>query len=575
MGGQFKSKITVVLFLLLLLTSAPAYPLGGNGATCNPSTANWGSCTLAPVPFQGSITNTINVPGGNYSTPYQANQANTKYVLQGDITAANIGIVVSANYVIVDLNGYTITYNQSAAGEGVTIGEYNLHHISVRNGSIIQGGAMSEGDLYGQGNNPVGSYNTSIAWVRPASNMHVANLYVRYGGRDVSGISCSGADGLYEQNTVEDTYQFGTLKDRHQGIDALSVSKNTNSTGNIIRYNSIINARQRGIETGSNSEVYGNHVTIRSIATNSVGITHYAANNVSVHDNTVIGRGEHPIGVGIVQGTNWNVYNNLIDLQTTALGEEYGSAYLADPSQTYISNRSAGFRTTWGGDKNYIHDNTITITTSARYVGTYSPTGDVAYVNGGGKGIFAGLAANQTTLIANNTISVVGDGTYTIGMACSYNFSDGLFFINNKVTSNQNNIVIGDDYGTCDNYPLFKGNTLIKTGSFAGYATVANTYNDTGANSQVRFVDNVYQGGASEASISLMPASAGLTDVYFGSVLDGTHLYSYRLHDNNGASTALIRDDFDPAISLAYRYPDYFPPPIAGDGKRYRYKYYQ
>lgn len=553
-------KIFPALFAVaaILLVHGSAFAIGGSGATCNPSTPNWGKCELAPVPFQSSVTKTINIPGGAYATPYQANQANTRYVLQGDITADSTGIVIGASYVIIDLNGHTITYNQVNPGEGVTIGPYSLHDVSVRNGSIIQGAAMSEGDLYGRGNNPVSTYSTINQASRSAAKFHVANLYVKYGGRDVGGIITATTAGLFEQNTIEDTYEFGTLKNRMQGTEALIGAKNTKSEGHVYRYNTIINTRHRGIVTGNNSEVYGNYITIRSIATNANGVGMYAGQDLKIHDNTIIGRGEHPVGIGAGGGDgsdNYEVYNNLIDLQITALGEEYGSSYTADPTATYMGNSASGIRVTWGGDKLNFYNNQITIRTSARHEGTYSPTGAKAYINGGGKGLFIGAEEGETSTFSGNTITVTGDGTYTYGVTCAHSFSDGMFVINNTITSSQYNIVVGDDYGACNAYPLFQGNTLIKSGALEGYKIIASTYNSTDRNSQARFVDNVYKNGASESSIALKPAGSGITDIYFGNAVNSEYRYIYRLHDSNGTSSTLLREDFGPAIPLSYRHP--------------------
>ncbi|MEF3692098.1 MAG: hypothetical protein V3574_03540 [Candidatus Moraniibacteriota bacterium] len=560
-------KIFFILFLFLMFFSFEVFAMGGEGATCNPSTDSWGSCELSPVPFQDSVINTIYIPAGNYPTPYQANQANTEYILQGDITADGTAITVNDSYIIVNLNGHTITYNQAESGEGVNVGTWNKNHIAVRNGSIIQGVAMSEGDLYGCGNNPVSTYNTALGGQRSASNVHIANLYVRYGGRDVGGIIWAGNEGLFEQNTIEDTYEFGTLKNRHQGSEALTGSKNSNNIGNIYRYNTIINTRHRGITTGNNAQVYGNYIGIRSIATNANGVGQYSGENISIHDNTIVGRGEHPVGIGAGGGDdgsdNYDIYNNIIDLQITALGEEYGSAYLNDPLATYEGNSASGIRVTWGGDNIHVYNNQITIVTDDRYVGTYSPTGVIAYINGGGKGLFIGAYEGESSTYENNIISVTGDSSHTFGVTCSYSFSDGMFVIGNTITSSQYNIVMGDDYGQCNDYPLFKDNILIKdSAAQSGYSTYANTYNDTDRDSQVRLVDNTYQDGAAESSISLLPGHNGLTDIYFGSVIDGQYKYNYRLHDGNNTSPILLREDFEPPTTLVYRVPasDIVPP---------------
>lgn len=564
-------KIQLFTTLLLLTLYSSAFGLGGDGSTCDPSTVNWGSCTLQEVPFAADVIYTVNVDGGNYSTPYQANQANTRYILQGNITADSTAISVSANYVVIDLNGYSITYNNVNPGEGVTFGAWNKHHISIRNGSIIQGTAMSEGNEYGRGNNPIGTYSTDLAGTRSADNIHVANLYVKYGGRDVGGIICSGSYGLYEQNTIEDTYEFGTLKNRMQGSEALTGAKSASSaTGSVYRNNTIVNTRHRGIVTGNNAEVYGNHITIRSIATNSSGVGQYEGSNISIHDNTIIGRGEHPIGVGTGGGTGNHdvvIYENIMDMQITALGVEYGSQYLNDPSATYPGNSATGIRQTWNAYDTVAYNNQITVVTDNRYTGTYSPTGATAYIDGGGKGLFIGAyVQGMVATFSNNTISVTGDGSDTIGITCSANSSDSLFVLNNTVTSSGYNLVLGDSYSRCNGYPLFSGNTFIKSGSDVDYRTYANTYNTTGNNSQARVVGSIYQGGAAADSYSFLPASSGITDVYFGAIVTEEYRYSYRLHDNNNTSQTLLTETFDPTITLAYANPGSTPDPVCDFG---------
>lgn len=564
-GKEIAMKRLPALYAVaaILLLHGSAFALGGSGATCNPSTPNWGSCARADVPFAASVTNTVNVAGGTWSTPYAANTANTRYVLQGDVSANSSGFVVTANYVIIDLNGHTLTYNQTSPGEGVTLGEWNLHHIAIRNGSIVQGSAMSEGDQLGRGKSPVTTFNSASGTegiLYDVSNMYVANLYVRYGGRDVGGIVCAGNYGVYEQNTIEDTYQFGTLKNRHQGIDALSGSKNSAATGGIFRNNTLLNVRHRGINPGNNSEVYGNHITLRSIATNSTGISQFEGINVSIHDNTIIGRGEHPIGVGVggdyVQDGWHKIYNNIMDMQTTALGEEYVAAYLSNPSAVYEGNSAAGIRMTWKANNVTAYNNQIIVVTDNNYTGTYSPTGEVAHIDGGGKGLFIGLEVPTTTAhFYNNNISVTGDGKYTYGVSCSYNFSDALFVLNNTVTTTGYNLVLGDDYGACNGYPLFSGNTWIKSGTNPNYKTFANTYNATDRHAQARIVDSVYQGGAAADSYTLQPSGGGITDIYFGAIVSSVYRYSYRLHDNNNTSNVLLTETFGPTITLAYSNP--------------------
>ena len=557
---MLKSKLVLPISIFCWLTPIAAFAIGGPGATCNPSTSNWGSCALAPVPFQDSVSNTVNIPAGNYNSPFIASQSNTRYVLQGNITASGTAISLKANYVIIDLNGYTITYNQSSPGEGVVVGDWNLHHISVRNGSIIQGAAKSEGDLYGRGNSPVSAYNSSDTTKYEAHNFHVANLYVRYGGRDMGGIVCSGNNGLYEQNTIEDTYQFGTLKNRHQGNDALIGGKDlTSASGNVYRYNTLVNIRHRGIDTGNDAQAYGNRIGLRSIATNSGGISHWEGHDIKVYSNTIIGRGEHPIGISFssIGTNNIEVYDNDIDVMTTALGDEYGGdATCFDPS-TPCGNFAVGFRTTWGADNLNFHDNKINIATDSSYSGTYSPTGASVKVNAKGRGLMVAINSGETATFANNIITVLDkDGTgKAFGMACTgENNSDKMFFLNNTVTSNIANMVLGDEYGACNGYPLIKGNTFVKSGNFSAYKTISSQLGGY-QNATGRIIDNNYSGGASVDSINLNPSGDGLVDVYFGSVINSSYRYSHRLHDNSGSSSTLLRQDFTPTITMSFAIP--------------------
>lgn len=566
----FRSVLSISVFFWSIPIAA--FAIGGPGAICNPSTPNWGNCTLTPVPFQNSVTETVNIPGGNYNSPYIANQSNTRYVLQGNITASGTAVRVQANYVIIDLNGFTITYNQSSRGDGVVLGDWNRHHISVRNGSIIQGAAKSEGDEYGRGNSPVATYNTSDATNYGTSNFHASNLHVRFGGRDMGGIVISGGDGLYEQNTLEDTYQFGTLKNRHQGNDCLAGAKNVSSaTNNVYRFNTIINARHRGIDPGNYSEVYGNRVGIRSIASNSYGIWSYKGNNIKVYSNTVVGRGEHPIGIGFPSsGTNnIEIYDNDIDVMTTALGDEYGGDSTCFNPATPCGNYAVGFRLTWGADNINFHDNKINIATDTSYIGTYSPTGAAVKVNAKGRGLMVAINSGETATFANNNISVLDkDGTgKAFGVACTgENYSDKMFFLNNTIASNIANLVLSDEYGACGGYPLIKGNTFVKVGNFSTYKTISNQlggyYKTTG-----RIVDNNYSGGASIESLNFNPSGTGTVDVYFGSVVNGVHQYSHRLHDNNGGSSTLIRENFSPIKMLNFAIPTIElplnPPPVS------------
>lgn len=501
----------------------------------------------------------VDIPGGYYSTPYQASQSNTEYKLQGDIIAAGTAITVTGSQVIINLNGHTITYNDTSPGEGINTGKWNLHHISVKNGSIIQGKAMSEGNIHGFGINPVSTYNTKLSKNISAEYFHVANLFVRIGGKDIGGIVVSSDNALIEENTVEDTYQFGTLKNRHQGINAITASTGAASHGAVIRNNTIVNCRHRGITTGSNAAVYGNHVTTRTIATNGYGIFGYAAKNVKAYGNTVISRGEHPIGIGFVSnGTDdIEIYDNYLDSMTTALGSEYGSLKRPNPDATIDGNYAVGFRTTWGGKNINFHHNEIHVSTDSDCAGSYSPTGEKVRLNARGRGLMVGVGKDEEARFSHNSIVVLDkDGTGTAyGISCVGNVSDRLYFFGNRVTANVTNVGLGDSYSFCRGFPLFEGNTFIRADNFLSYRTISN--HESGYfDAQARFVDNTFPEGDPFQAMRLNPSGRGVVDVYFGSKKNGKYKYTFRLHDKNNTSDTIVNEKFDKPLHKNFWIPN-------------------
>lgn len=463
------------------------------------------------------------IPGGIKAAPVVISSAGT-YTVQDDMVCDGGCIEIKASAVVLDLNGKTLTYNQTKPGDGVFV-NYNSNAPTIRNGTIIQGAAMSEGDVYGIGNNPIRSVGVG--------NIKISGITARYGGRDVNGFHLKYVGvGLVENCTIEDTWNLGTMKNRHQGKSAIAAGDRF-----IVRNNTIINARQAGINVGDNSEVYGNTISINSMATNSSGIGGYKAKNVKVYGNTITGRGEHPLGIAFVSaGTdNIEIYGNTIDVQTTKLGEEYEGAG---------GNYAAGFRTTWGGNNINFHDNTIIVRTDSTYPGTRSSTGAAVKVNGKGRGLMVAINAGEKAKFTNNKITVLDkDGTgKAFGIACTGNNDGDMIFEGNTVTSNVLNVALGDEYGYCNGYPLFVRNTFIREGEAVAHKTIAaemgGYFIGTG-----RFLDNV-----GVESININPASKTLKSVYFGKEVpgaaaqeglpfDGTGaVYEYELH-NRGATT--------------------------------------
>lgn len=499
----------------------------------------------------------IQIPGGHYAVPFVINIPDVEYVLDGDITADGTAILINTSKVIVNLNGKTITYNQKVPGEGVAVGAWNKTDIAIINGTIIQGTAMSEGDQYGVGNNPVKTTPFHV------DRFTVSNLHVIYGGRDVGGISATTSNSVFEKNIIEDKWTVGTLKNRHQGIDALAGSKHIGgNTNNVYRNNKLINCRHRGITTGNNDIVSANHISINSLATNSYGIFAYAKQHIKIYDNIIFARGEHPIGIGTVaEGTNdIEIFNNAIDVQTTKIGEEYGSDMRCLDPVTSCGNYAVGFRTTWGGDNIRFYDNTIVVRTDSTYEGTISATGKSVVVNGKGRGLMVAINSGQSSKFYNNTITALDkDGSgKAFGIACTGNNAGEMIFESNTVISNILNVALSDAYGFCGRNPLFIRNTFVKTDNYPVYKTVAA---ELGGYSEGtgRFVSNVYKNGASQDSIEINAGGESAKSIFFGRELtarlltpNGIPLAEATLKVENGGFPfdSIVKTDVDGKAKL-------------------------
>ena len=66
----------------------------------------------------------------NGPSPYYLNQANTTYVLQTDVETPGTAFVILKDYITFDLNGHTITYDNSIP-------------ITIQNGGFEQGSGRS------------------------------------------------------------------------------------------------------------------------------------------------------------------------------------------------------------------------------------------------------------------------------------------------------------------------------------------------------------------------------------------------------------------------------------------------
>lgn len=545
----------LLLILLAVILPSTAKAVGGPGSTCDPSVAAWSTCTKVTIPWASSVPNTVNVAGGTWSSAYTAGTSGTRYVLQGNVTANGTGINITASYVIIDLNGYTLTYNQTTQGEGVRISASNINHIAVVNGSIVQGAAKSAGSI-GYGSAPLTSSYLSGASETGLTYIHIANVYVKRTGYDVAGILFPRATGtIVEQTTSDDAYYPGTVGNRHSGVPD-AINPGAKESGHTVRYCTIINARHRGINIGDNPEsstmsyVYGNKISLRSLDTNAAAVASWNASNLRIYDNTIQLAGNHPVGIANMgsESTVTNVwgYNNYIYGQRTAVcGDASGN--------TATGIRIGAYKDSADVFTNFKYfNNEIDIQTFASYTGQNCATGAVLTgIDARGKGIFTGPAAGSFGTFENNKIKITGDGDAR-GISPMVNNEDNIFFIENRVETSYANVMPADDYNGFKGWPLFLNNTFIKNGARSDYRTfLADGWEAYNTGSDTRFVGSIYQNGASADSYSF-DQSGTENKAYFGHMEGGVPKYDYLL-SKSGSST--IKTTYSTPITLAYAYP--------------------
>lgn len=472
----------------------------------------------ATVNFTHAYGNVVHIPGGTVSAPYEITGANTEYILDADMVAPATAIVIKASNVILNLNGRSITYNTASPGNGVMV-DYNRSGVKIYNGAIEQGSARSTGDVYGRGSNPIRIYGDSL-------NIEIAGITATWYSQDTNGIHGGGPNAEIHHNALNDNYVIGVLANRMQGNSAIRPASAGVGVvaGNKVHHNKV-SCRHRCIDAMNGDEVYNNEITIRSIATNSYGVFAFNATGVSVHHNKIFGTGEHPIGIiaahnDTMPNGGYDIFTNYIEVQTTKLGTEYVAAG---------GNYAVGFRTTWGGNNIDFYDNNIMVRTDSAYAGTYSDTGQPLVLNGKGRGLMIQARPGQKQVYRDNTITVLDkDGTgNAFGVALNgeasaeLNDGSGIVIKNNTIVSNVHNIVLGDEYGPARGHPLFMQNTLIRSGEYGAYRTVASKLNGYNVGTG-RFIGNVYQAGASKDSIDMNFQASTNKSVIFGRLMEGT-----------------------------------------------------
>jgi len=409
----------------------------------------------------------VSVPGNLSGPPYILDQDGALYVLTENIDAPRRAFTITGDDVTLDLNGYTVTYDNDTptvppgaafneylnSGES-TFGVFAHYSVSgtITNGRIHQGSQASTGSVHAIGFNPI------YLEPHPGRTFEICGLAIEYSGRDVAGIFHRGAGPSYlHHNTLLDR---GTgITNRHQGVKAITCANG----GEIVEYNLIKRARQWGVYQAN--RVGSNEIYIDSWAFNAVGIT--PGRNAVVYGNKVFGTGYQTDGIGWYLGdTDSLVYrHNFVFMQGDAPTNR------DDESGAYASVN--GLRLTqYGGStisySNYLYEGNIVIvkgrngTTMMRGVHFFSDP----YVD--------------NLIFRNNVVKteVLDDVTdsQAPAVACE-GLSDRapeqlpIYYVGNDFISNSVNVMFGTSYGSGGNH-RFHDCRFVKLGNRGDYVTI-------------------------------------------------------------------------------------------------------
>ncbi|MDA8324835.1 MAG: hypothetical protein M0033_01320 [Nitrospiraceae bacterium] len=371
------------------------------------------------------------------SLPYNRNIPGETYVLGANLSAAGTAITVSADNIVLDGQGHTLTYGTSQAGFGIDTGYTHISGLEIKNFNIVQGAYEPLTNEHAHAIRMVGSNVTGI-------NIHNNTITLTHGGA-YSGAFTYGVD----------------IEDFTAPMTAVINSNIFNMTGT---------SAERGVNTGPNSGyMQAATVTVENNTFNMHGLLSSPAGYpTAIVAGLGGGNGAYnPNGVEIIHNNTINMDSNC----DTAQGMGAGS----DIAYNTINVSGAHSRGIVMDHAQYtkIYMNTIKMT-CANAANDYS------------SGIRVRFAANKNEIFRNTIdasgctgaggcfpLRVGGADTYGDMNTPAYNsFHDNVISINASTASEAIRLEDGSANST------FYRNTINATGGYAIYVT------NSGQNSQ-------------------------------------------------------------------------------------------
>jgi len=297
----------------------------------------------------GCASAVVEIPGGAVSS-YNMNVAGETYKLMGDVTATSTAFVAGANNIILDGQGYTVTFASTATGygvdaasrSGITIKDVRFVHdnagISISHGLYFHPVTSSSViNCTVVNSNGYGIYSTT------ASGNIIDNcVFTILGSGNTHGIYLGSSS---NNNTIKNS-NISTVSGGH------SVYITTTSINNTLRNNTASALTGTGMFINSNK----NTINLCNASSDSgTGLAIVTSNNTNVSDSN----GKSRTGYGI--RIQVNSYNNTINrsVGTSIAGCGIGVSSSTGNNISYsegISDTSPGIQLTYANQNYFDHD---------------------------------------------------------------------------------------------------------------------------------------------------------------------------------------------------------------------------
>jgi len=468
--------------------------------------------------------------------PHTLDSASTTYYLSSDVTADTRAFTISASGITLDLNGYTVSYDNdtpdvadgsswdsfyysSTATFGVRVGSSS---VTITGGYIVQGSYGGQSSANAIGFNPILSSAASTA---------IQGVDITYYGDQVSGIYLRGTPGgdVY-YTSISDT---GTVIDnRHQGVAAAEGDNGIGYYGVLVK-----RARQQGLMSSSGAEKC--EVRADSWATNSFSIA--PQRNSVTYDNILMGTGYHNVGGG------WALID---DCDSLVVRKNFVHVVAQEPSNRsdeYSTHASAnGMRLTQYSGSSYNYNNYLYEYNTILAQGRDAPD------QLRGTQFFSGAYVSNLRF-RHNTVKVdmLDDSAPTFGGCVHLHGGSNtpalpVLYSDNTFITDLRHITSNDNYAGGGHH-RFVDNIFRKIEDRADYNTIKLGYwvYDSPGN---ELFDNYFWGGAGPEDNNFDNANSEAENSYYYG-----HTSWFRLEDGNGV---LANEPVTMTTAQGYSYTD-------------------